>query len=328
MDVGGNVNEYSQVIIWWEGNINCKILFSWIVHDNGFQQHSWCMKEWTQRQGTYWLGYLAIWVRCCSGWTEAFTVVVAGDEVINGKPAPDMWGFYPCCELPNHLSIITEMSQHLDCGFWFSSFALQGWIALSLPVLCWWSLWATWQISGSCKAVECRPSHMPCHWRCSVSLYYSHFVLCHRLLFTPDLYVKCTNFAAMLFCCPGSYRNIRKKKKESGSYVDNWWVVFWIFRSANNVSELLHRAGVKAGKAAGMTVLAVPSLPTKEFHSLYSDADVVLNSLLDLEPETWGLPPFEDRKQPFIASDPSLHCPFSLKLLRNFFEGLTLQTWN
>jgi hypothetical protein len=52
MDVGGNVNEYSQVIIWWEGNINCKILFSWIVHDNGFQQHSWCMKEWTQRQGT------------------------------------------------------------------------------------------------------------------------------------------------------------------------------------------------------------------------------------------------------------------------------------
>ncbi|CAK9858027.1 unnamed protein product [Sphagnum jensenii] len=54
-------------------------------------------------------------------------------------------------------------------------------------------------------------------------------------------------------------------------------------------------AGVKAGKAAGMTVLAVPSLPTKEFHSLYSDADVVLNSLLDLEPETWGLPPFEDR---------------------------------
>jgi hypothetical protein len=102
-------------------------------------------------------------------------------------------------------------------------------------------------------------------------------------------------------------------------------VVFSIFRSANNVSELLHRAGVKAGKAAGMTVLAVPSLPTKEFHSLYSDADVVLNSLLDLEPETWGLPPFEDRKQPFIASDPSLHCPFSLKLLRNFFEGLTLQ---
>jgi hypothetical protein len=52
---------------------------------------------------------------------------------------------------------------------------------------------------------------------------------------------------------------------------------------------------VKAGKAAGMTVLAVPSLPTKEFQPLYSDADVVLNSLLDLELETWGLPPFEDR---------------------------------
>ncbi len=197
MDVGGNVNEYSQVIIWWEGNINCKILFSWIVHDNGFQQHSWCMKEWTQRQGTYWLRYLAIWVRCCSGWTEAITMVVAGDEVINGKPAPDMWGFYPCCELPNHLSIITEMFQHLDCGSWFSSFALQGWIALSLPILCWWSLWATWQISGSCKAVKCRPSHMPCHWRCSVSLYYSHFVLCHRLL----LHLTCMLNAQTLLQC-------------------------------------------------------------------------------------------------------------------------------
>jgi len=47
-----------------------------------------------------------------------------------------------------------------------------------------------------------------------------------------------------------------------------------------------------AGKAAGMEVIAVPSLPKQA--SLYSQADEVINSLLDLHPEKWGLPPFED----------------------------------
>ncbi|XP_051149048.1 bifunctional riboflavin kinase/FMN phosphatase-like isoform X2 [Andrographis paniculata] len=50
--------------------------------------------------------------------------------------------------------------------------------------------------------------------------------------------------------------------------------------------------GVSAGKAAGMEVVAVPSVP-KQSH-LFTDTDEVINSLLDLRLENWGLPPFED----------------------------------
>ncbi|CAN6687162.1 unnamed protein product [Malus baccata var. baccata] len=50
--------------------------------------------------------------------------------------------------------------------------------------------------------------------------------------------------------------------------------------------------GVTAGKDAGMEVVAVPSIP-KQSH-LYTSADEVINSLLDLRPEMWGLPPFQD----------------------------------
>ncbi|CAO2842719.1 unnamed protein product [Amaranthus hypochondriacus] len=50
--------------------------------------------------------------------------------------------------------------------------------------------------------------------------------------------------------------------------------------------------GVTAGKAAGMEVVAVPSIPKQS--QLYTMADEVINSLLDLYPEQWGLPPFED----------------------------------
>ncbi|KAJ6938083.1 hypothetical protein NC651_004699 [Populus alba x Populus x berolinensis] len=49
--------------------------------------------------------------------------------------------------------------------------------------------------------------------------------------------------------------------------------------------------GVTGGKAAGMEVVAVPSIPKSH---LYTEADEVINSLLDLQPELWGLPPFED----------------------------------
>ncbi|KAI3928454.1 hypothetical protein MKW98_024055 [Papaver atlanticum] len=50
--------------------------------------------------------------------------------------------------------------------------------------------------------------------------------------------------------------------------------------------------GVGGAKAAGMEVVAVPSYP-KQSH-LYASADEVVNSLLDLRPEIWGLPPFQD----------------------------------
>lgn len=50
--------------------------------------------------------------------------------------------------------------------------------------------------------------------------------------------------------------------------------------------------GVKAGKAARMNVVAVPSLQNES--DSYSIADSILHSLLEFQPEQWGLPRFED----------------------------------
>ncbi|KAG0553031.1 hypothetical protein BDA96_01G560000 [Sorghum bicolor] len=50
--------------------------------------------------------------------------------------------------------------------------------------------------------------------------------------------------------------------------------------------------GVAAGKAAGMHVIAVPSVPKKTVE--FSSADEVIDSLLEVRPEKWGLPPFND----------------------------------
>ncbi|PWA43814.1 cof protein [Artemisia annua] len=50
--------------------------------------------------------------------------------------------------------------------------------------------------------------------------------------------------------------------------------------------------GVKAGKAANMKVVAVPSIEGESDE--FSIADYVMHSLLDLQPELCGLPPFDD----------------------------------
>ncbi|XP_049936771.1 bifunctional riboflavin kinase/FMN phosphatase-like isoform X2 [Nymphaea colorata] len=56
--------------------------------------------------------------------------------------------------------------------------------------------------------------------------------------------------------------------------------------------EAANNPGITAGKAAGMAVVAVPSVPNQTH--VYSCADEVINSLLDLHLENWGLPPFQD----------------------------------
>ncbi|XP_058219522.1 bifunctional riboflavin kinase/FMN phosphatase-like [Rhododendron vialii] len=65
--------------------------------------------------------------------------------------------------------------------------------------------------------------------------------------------------------------------------------------------------GVKAAKAAGMKVVAVPSLQNAA--DQYSNADSVLHSLLELQPELWGLPPFDDWVDKALLIDE----PFYLK---------------
>ncbi|KAL8554577.1 hypothetical protein ACS0TY_002680 [Phlomoides rotata] len=60
--------------------------------------------------------------------------------------------------------------------------------------------------------------------------------------------------------------------------------------------------GVTAGKAAGMEVVAVPSIPKQSHH--FTSADEVINSLLDLRPEKWGLPAFEDWIEGTLPIDP------------------------
>ncbi|PKA61545.1 riboflavin kinase [Apostasia shenzhenica] len=60
--------------------------------------------------------------------------------------------------------------------------------------------------------------------------------------------------------------------------------------------------GVIAGKSAGMEVVAVPSLPKQLGFS--NSADEVINSLLDLHLEKWGLPAFDDWIEDTLPIEP------------------------
>lgn len=86
-----------------------------------------------------------------------------------------------------------------------------------------------------------------------------------------------------------------------------------------------------------MEVVAVPSIP-KQSH-LYTSADEVINSLLDLQLEKWGLPAFQDCElfstsnlyiyiSIFILFN-SLNCIFqSLKELYRLNLGVLVEQWS
>jgi riboflavin kinase / FMN hydrolase len=58
------------------------------------------------------------------------------------------------------------------------------------------------------------------------------------------------------------------------------------------LSYYFNSVGVRAAKDSGAKVLAVPSLQGQK--ERYLIADLILHSLLDFQPNLWGLPSFED----------------------------------
>lgn len=60
--------------------------------------------------------------------------------------------------------------------------------------------------------------------------------------------------------------------------------------------------GVRAAKDAGTAVVAVPSLHNQA--KSYTIANYVLQSLLEFQPELWGLASFEDRVQNALPIEP------------------------
>ncbi|KAI3732107.1 hypothetical protein L1987_63304 [Smallanthus sonchifolius] len=76
--------------------------------------------------------------------------------------------------------------------------------------------------------------------------------------------------------------------------------------------------GIRAGKAAHMQVVAVPSIQTES--DQFSIADFVIHSFLDFQPQIWGLPPFDDWVMNALPIDP-IHFKGSYK--NGFFEEIS-----
>ncbi|VFQ64443.1 unnamed protein product [Cuscuta campestris] len=77
--------------------------------------------------------------------------------------------------------------------------------------------------------------------------------------------------------------------------------------------------GVKAAKAAGMKVVAVPSVQPEM--DQYSIADSVLHSILELQPEVWGLPPYGDWIDNVLQVEPIFFKGFYTNGLLHEFTG-------
>ncbi|KAL5151732.1 Bifunctional riboflavin kinase/FMN phosphatase [Glycine soja] len=67
------------------------------------------------------------------------------------------------------------------------------------------------------------------------------------------------------------------------------------------MKPIIEVVGVKAANAAKMKIVAVPSRREADCHGL---ANVVLHSLLEFQPELWGLPPFDDWLDNTLPIDP------------------------
>ncbi|KAF2586365.1 hypothetical protein F2Q70_00034753 [Brassica cretica] len=84
--------------------------------------------------------------------------------------------------------------------------------------------------------------------------------------------------------------------------------------------------GVLAGKAAGATVIAVPSLP-KQTH-LYTSADEVINSLLDLKPEKWANLSTKDYAEELVEHPSGVYFGWAGLATRGVFKMVMSIGWN